>query len=563
LDSSALSASLRCTPNAVNRYPFLLFLKAESMKIGILHQYSLYGSGSSVYVRDMAKYLARLGGQVHLISLEPHPENYDFFDAAYIHGDSGDQLLFSRSQSPACISHTLAYRPVPVAYDRIDLPDAKHFVVLSDSEIEDYVTFFLAKVKMLAEKHALDLIHAHHTVLPPYVAHLAKAELDLPYVVTIHGSIIEYVVLRDERYRHYATKGLQGASSVIVLNKDVRARVLQVCPDVEANLAQIPVGVDGDAFHPLPDEHRPAAVGRLIQHLKTREKPGKTAELQRETWQAAEMVCEEEIAAAAFAIQSRYNASYPDADLPKKLAQIDWRKDNVLIYFGKLLFDKGVHCLIAALPNIVAAIPDAKLFVIGSGMDREFLEMGAAALDRGRLDHFWRVMQAGMVGRNERALFYEYIAKFLESTAQEAYVARARGQVLENIIFTGYLTRADLATLLPCARVALVPSIIKEAFPLVSIESLACGVVPMASYFSGLVPILDQVADSLGAPGELAKIGHSPEVMIRDLGQNIPALLSALNSDGEEISAACRRLVEQKYRWRTVISEIEGLYRAL
>ncbi|RLC75892.1 MAG: hypothetical protein DRI81_11115 [Chloroflexi bacterium] len=535
------------------------------MKIGILHQYSLYGSGSSVYARDMTRYLARLGHEVHLISLEPHPENYDFFDAAYIHRDDGSQILFSRTQPPSCTSHTLAYRPVPVAYDRIDLPETKHFVALSDFEIEDYVTFFLDKVKILAERHTFDVIHAHHTVLPPYVARLVKKELGIPYVVTIHGSIIEYVVLRDARYKHYATEGLRGAGSIVVLNQDVRARVLKICPDIEPSLAQIPVGVDGDTFHPLPIERRPAVVNRLIQHLDARKKLGKTAQLQRQTWQAVKSIGEEEMAVAAFDLQSRYNASYPDADLPHKLAQIDWQKDNVLIYFGKLLFDKGVHCLIAALPNIMAAAPNTKLLIIGSGMDREFFEIGVAALDQGRLDCFRQAMQAGMAGRKEHATFYKYMTRFLESIDQAAYAARARGRMLQNIIFTGYMTRADLAALLPCARVALVPSIIKEAFPLVSIESLACGVIPMASYFSGLAPVLEEVAAALGAPGELAKIGHSPETMVRDLSQNVPALLSILSnrSTAKEISAICRKLIEQKYRWRAVISEVEGLYRAL
>ncbi len=532
------------------------------MKVGILHQYSLYGSGSSVYARDITKYLARLGHKVHLMSLELCPERYDFFDAAYIHGDSGDQLVFRRTESPSCISHTLSYRPVPVAYDRIDLPDTKPFVVLSESEIEDYVTFFFNKVKMLAERYAFDVIHAHHTVLPPYITYLVKEELGIPYVVTIHGSTIEYVVLRDARYRYHATKGLEGAGHVIVLNQDVRARVMQVCPGVESELVQIPVGVDGELFKPVPVERRPEVVRNLMQQLAAREKRGKTAELQRETWQASEISHEEEIAAAAFNIQSRYDASYPDADLTHKLAQINWQQDNVLVYFGKLLFDKGVHCLIAALPNVLAAFPNTKLLVIGSGMDREFLEMGVAALDRGRLDCFQRVMQAGMAGRTERSVFYEYIDRFLESTDQAAYVDRARGRMMQSVIFTGYLTRADLATLLPCARLALVPSIIKEAFPLVSIESLACGVMPVASYFSGLAPILDEVAALLGAPGRLLKISHKPEAMVCDLSRNIPALLAILNRNGiaEEISAACRELVEQKYRWEAVISKIEGLY---
>jgi glycosyltransferase involved in cell wall biosynthesis len=343
--------------------------------------------------------------------------------------------------------------------------------------------------------------------------------------------------------------------------------VLQICPDAESKLAQIPVGVDGDMFHPVPAEHRPATINRLIQQLNAKEKLGKTPQMQQQTWQAIELPDEAKVAAAALNLQSRYNASYPDVDLGLKLAQINWHDENILIYFGKLLFDKGVHCLIMAMPNILAAFPNTKLIIIGSGMDREFLEMGVAALDQGNLDCFQRVMHAGMAGRREGDQFYEYVTRFLESTNQAAYVEHARGRMKPNVIFTGYMTRAHLAMLLPCARIALVPSIIKEAFPLVSIESLACGVVPMASYFSGLAPILDQVAAALGASGDLIKIGHKPKAMIHDLSHNIPALLSVLGSNGngagEEISATCRGLVELKYRWKTIVSEMGNLYKTM
>lgn len=46
-----------------------------------------------------------------------------------------DQLVFSRVEPPSCISHTLSYRPIPVSYDRIDLPDTQFFAALSDFEI--------------------------------------------------------------------------------------------------------------------------------------------------------------------------------------------------------------------------------------------------------------------------------------------------------------------------------------------------------------------------------------------------------------------------------------------
>ena len=49
------------------------------------------------------------------------------------------------------------------------------------------------------------------------------------------------------------------------------------------------------------------------------------------------------------------------------------------------------------------------------------------------------------------------------------------------MIFTGYLTHRELRYLFPCCDVAVFPSIVAEAGPLVFLEALASGVSPLGT----------------------------------------------------------------------------------
>jgi len=357
---------------------------------------------------------------------------------------------------------------------------------------------------------------------------------------------------------------LEEAENVIVLNHDVRKRVLKIFPELESKLVHIPVGADGRMFKPIPSQQHLLSVEEFIQNLRDRGERGKDTDLAKQTRSALNIRKNAGIQAEVIDIQERYNASYPDADIQRKFKNIDWQNEKIIVFFGKLLYDKGLHCLITAMPNILSAFPNTRLIVIGSGVDREYMEMGVAALDQGDIAFFKKMMLLGTSVRKNCGGFYDYIDQYFKKTDQKLYADRARGNMRQRIIFTGYLTRYGLSKLLPCAQMSIIPSIVKEAFPMVSIESLDCGVIPVASYFSGLAPILDEVCGLLEESGDLVKIGHRPEKMIQDLSDNIPALLSVLSDKKNmtRFSDRFRRLVESKYRWKTIITEIIDLYAA-
>lgn len=52
--------------------------------------------------------------------------------------------------------------------------------------------------------------------------------------------------------------------------------------------------------------------------------------------------------------------------------------DRVILYVGRLVYEKGVQVLIAAMPGVLARVPGARLVIVGAGPMRETLERQAA-----------------------------------------------------------------------------------------------------------------------------------------------------------------------------------------
>ena len=107
-----------------------------------------------------------------------------------------------------------------------------------------------------------------------------------------------------------------------------------------------------------------------------------------------------------------------------------------VVYFGKLIYNKGVHLLLEALDGL-----DAKAVIVGFGDYREELEALAPA----------------------------------------------------RTLFTGALEHRHLAALLPLCDVAVVPSIFPEAFGMVAAEAAAAGVPPIVARHSGLAEVAEGI----------------------------------------------------------------------
>ena len=164
---------------------------------------------------------------------------------------------------------------------------------------------------------------------------------------------------------------------------------------------------------------------------------------------------------------SNYDGRRPDTDLESKLAAIDWEKDKVLLFVGRLIAAKGLHSILAALPLILEAEPRTKLLVVGHGPMREVAEVLVAALAAGRRDWVELILQSGSILEGGAARPLTEMRLFVDRlTTQgrlEPYLKIARQSMGSGcVIFTGYLTHRELRFLFPCCDAAVFPSVVAE-----------------------------------------------------------------------------------------------------
>jgi len=234
------------------------------VRIGIVHLYGLAGSGSAIYVSRLAETLAMRGHFVALLCYEDHPEGYAFIDVATRGRADAVETLLQRRIDPACWFHRLDGL-APVAYPRVEAPDRPLFTQLTDEQIDAYLEDLTGQLTDLVRRHRLEMLHVNHAVPLPVIAARVKRRTGVHFVVTVHGSMIEFVVNRDARYLPLAYTGLSAADRVIVLNRDVRARAEALCP--AAHLTEIPVGVNTELFSLNTDLDRAERLARMLESL--------------------------------------------------------------------------------------------------------------------------------------------------------------------------------------------------------------------------------------------------------------------------------------------------------
>jgi len=236
-------------------------------------------------------------------------------------------------------------------------------------------------------------------------------------------------------------------------------------------------------------------------------------------------------------------------------------RERWIAFVGKLSLEKGVHCLIAATPEITAQVPNAHFLLIGDGVARAHLVAMRDALSEGDLDAAGEAMRRAAETSPES--YAEWVAEYWASLDLQAYCDQARlADLKRRIIFTGYQTAPEVAQLVSHADLVVIPSLIKEAFPLVSVEALSSGLMFVAPYDGGLAPVLDRVAAELGPTGSLARITYSPTRMIPEMIDHVSALLYLTEDDAERAKLAkmCRDFALKHYDWTNIVSRIESVY---
>ncbi len=423
------------------------------MRVLIFHGYLLRGTGSNVYNARLAAALVGLGHEVHLLCQERHADELEFVGAVG-DWDSG-HLRLQRTGEKRCVVYRPPIELLPVYVpDRYEGVEARPFPELSDEEIEAYVEANIRAVAEVVGRARPEVALANHLIMGPAILARALAGTDPPYAVTIHGSALEYTVKPHPRFLPWAREGLASAKGVLVGSRHTAESLWTALsdPSLPARTRLGPPGVDIGAFRALaPEEARRDLTERsealevraLAERIDARQGGDVAAP------QTAPSDFERDDAATAGVLRAL-------AELPPET--------RLIAFVGKLIPAKGIDLLLRAWPAVLAAIPEARLVVVGFGSWQE--------------------------------------------AAHE--LARASGAE-RSITFAGRLEHAELQALLPLCEALVVPSTFPESFGMVAAEAAACGALPISAAHSGLAEVSRTLAASLPEPvGELLSFELGP-----------------------------------------------------
>jgi glycosyltransferase involved in cell wall biosynthesis len=407
------------------------------------HGYLLGGTGSNVYTRQLAREWSRAGHDVTVLCQELHPERYDLGGAEVARPDVRGLL------------------PVFVL-DRYDGYRVELLQDCSREELDDWVDENAAAIQ---ERLPADLVFCNHVLLGGAVGQASGAR----YAVKAHGSELEYSMRGRPELEAWGRTALEGAAVVFVGSAHIREVLEDVCGHVD-RVHEVPPGVDVDEWRPRP---RDEALAALVDEAR-RDPPN----------------------------PGNANERLPDEGNAERLTDFLRGDAPVVVYFGKLLFNKGVHVLLEAL----AGIDDARAVIVGFG---------------------------------------DYRAE-LESMADPA-----------RTLFTGPLEHRHLVHLLALADTCAVPSIFPEAFGMVAAEAAAAGCPPLVARHSGLA----EIAEGLEAeyPPELGELASFATGDASELREKIAALVALPVSDRKRLSSAARRAAVAQWSWSSIAERLLDL----
>jgi glycosyltransferase involved in cell wall biosynthesis len=410
----------------------------RQMRILLWHGYLLGGTGSNVYTRALAREWSRAGHDVVVFAQERHPDQHDLGGAELVRPDIGGVL------------------PVFVL-DRYEGLEAKLLPDLDAAERERYVE---TNAAALREHLPADLVFANHVLLGGPVAAATGAR----YGVKAHGSELEYAMRGSEELAAWGREALAGAEAVFVGSEHIRDVLEDVVGHVD-RVHVVPPGVDVERFVPRP---RAEALASLLEESNADPpNPGNA------------------------------NKRLPDEGNAERLEAFLATDGPTVLYFGKLLHNKGVHVLFDALREV-----DARAVIVGFGDYRQELEQTAP----------------------------------------------------ERTLFTGALEHRHLAHLIPLTHVTVVPSIFPEAFGMVAAEAAAAGSLPLVANHSGLAEIAAGV--SAEYPEAYRELTSFESGDAAQLAEKLRRLLALTPGERTELATAARRAVVERWSWAGVAERL-------
>ena len=175
--------------------------------------------------------------------------------------------------------------------------------------------------------------------------------------------------------------------------------------------------------------------------------------------------------------------------------------EKIILYVGRLVYEKGIQNLISAMPKILANYHDSKLVIAGKG---------------------------GMID---------------ELKAQTANMGLSN-----KVYFTGYLDSKKVQKIYKCADVAVFPSTY-EPFGIVALEAMLAGVPTVVSDIGGLDEIITH-----GEDGMKCYAGNSNSIADSVLSLLFDHQLAA------NVSKKARQKVRENFNWEKIAQDTHFTY---
>ena len=175
--------------------------------------------------------------------------------------------------------------------------------------------------------------------------------------------------------------------------------------------------------------------------------------------------------------------------------------EKIILYVGRLVYEKGIQHLIAAMPKILSNYHDAKLVIAGRG---------------GMMDEL---------------------------------KAEARNLGLGNkVYFTGYLDSKQVQKMYKCADVAVFPSTY-EPFGIVALEAMLAGVPTVVSDVGGLNEIVNHGVDGMKSyAGNPNSIADSVTALLYD------------HQLAANVSKRAKQKVKEQFNWEKIAQDTHFTY---
>ncbi len=513
----------------------------------ILHGYLLQGTGSNIYVANIARSWKALGHAVTVVCQDRQAAEPPFVDEYF--GPQDD--LPARPPSPGRLRVVVPdirdLLPVYV-FDRYDGYQVKTIPEMSAEEIETHLQLTASALRRIVEQQGADLVLANHALFGPLIARRALEGTGVPYRVKIHGSAIEYTLVPHPELMPYAVEGLAGAETLFVGTRYVQDRVSEVfAPFAEeiglANkLRIVPPGMDPQLFD-LPDgfaANQRRFLEKVREHIRQNPAGRRNPSLPETT-----SLSPDELHQELLTLADSYDQRAVDANLPEKWP--DLREDEpVILYFGKFIPAKGVGEIVLTIPKILQQIPQARFIFVGFGSYREHLEGMLFALKQGDAEAFAAFAHAG---------------QFVEVADVQRWFRPLSPEASRRITVTGILDHDTLRELLPLASLVLVPSKWPEAFGMVAVEALAAGVLPLCNYHAGLRDVVEEVRRASPQIADLMSLHR--QRFVEELPEKVENALNFLFPNGfadqskrREVARQLRRIAVENFSWEGIARKL-------